>query len=368
MRILYFITKSSEGGAQTHITQLAKALLADGHSVGVMSAPGGWLEKEVVAAGGTFFPNPYFKNSYNPLLLFKNHRVIKDTLRTFKPDIVSCHSGFAGLTARLSIRNRIPTLFTAHGWSFSPGAPILQRILTLPIEWIAARWCATIICVSEYDHKLALRYGVGKKEQLVTVHNGVEIPIDMPAHCTALRNIIFIGRLVNQKRPLDVLKALTLLPKEVRDTLSVSFVGGGALQPSLEKFASEHALTNVTFMGNIHRSNVLEKLSKSDLFVLPTNYEGLPRSILEALAYGVPVLASGVAGIPELIQEGVGCVLTAGKEPEEIAAHIEVLSRDPKQLEEMGVRAYRRAKEHFSLEKLIKETSAIYESILGIRL
>lgn len=366
MKILFLITKSTEGGAQTHITQLARALIARGDTVAVMSAPGGWLEQEIIALGATFYSNQYFANSYNPLRFHSAMRRVRVVVDEYKPDIVSCHSGFAGFVGRAAIKNRVPTLFTAHGWSFSPGAALHQRVITWMVECYAARWCRKILCVSQYDCDLARRYHVAPASKLITVHNGVEIPSVPPVVKTSIRSLVFIGRLVRQKRPLDVLEAVALLPEAIRQTLTVTFVGGGPLEPSLKVYAVEHGIEkSVQFLGNIHRTKVLDILSTSDVLLLPTNHEGLPRSMLEALAHGVPVMASGVAGIPEIIQDEVGYILHRGHEPQEMAEYITRLWENPDLVAQLSVHAYHRAINHFSLEKMIAATCAVYDEVIN---
>ena len=271
MKILFLITKSTDGGAQTHISQLAKALIERGHAVAVMSAPGGWLEKEVTRLGGTFFPNAHFKNSYDIFPWPAAKRDIDAALEKFKPDIVSCHSGFAGLMGRLSVHGRVPTIFTAHGWSFSPGSPFLQQALTMVSEHFAAFFCAKIICVSDYDRDLAVRWHVVPKGKLVVVKNGAEIPDVRPEPRTQLRRIVCIGRLAAQKNPLELLKALTLLSPATLGDLEVTFVGDGPDLPMLERFTKEQGLSpHVRFAGSLKRPEVLSLLEHSDAMILPS--------------------------------------------------------------------------------------------------
>ena len=137
---LFFITISEQGGAQTHVAQLTRWLVEHGHEVAVMSTPGGWLELETRRLGGRFFQNDNLDNTANPLRLWRASRHFLEAVDAFKPDLVTCHSTMAGLLGRLSLRGRIPTVFTAHGWGFTQGAPFLRRILLPMLERLAGRF------------------------------------------------------------------------------------------------------------------------------------------------------------------------------------------------------------------------------------
>ena len=156
MKILYLITKSEPGGAQTHIYQLSKYFIEKGNQVAIMSYPGGWLEQEAEKLGIEFYPNKYFSNIPNPFKLFKAMEEIKKIVKDFKPDLIACHSTAAGFLGRLAIRNKIPTIFTAHGWAFTKGTPFLRKSIAILIEKVAGKFCSKIICVSYLDKSLTL--------------------------------------------------------------------------------------------------------------------------------------------------------------------------------------------------------------------
>ena len=100
MRVLLCITKSEQGGAQTHVAQLAQWLIREGHEVGIMSHPDGWLEDEAKRLGATFFLNNSFVHTLNPLTLWRAGSTVLRAFRDFEPDVVACHSTLAGLVTR----------------------------------------------------------------------------------------------------------------------------------------------------------------------------------------------------------------------------------------------------------------------------
>lgn len=370
MRIFYFITKSEAGGAQTHIFQLCRFLRAARHEVAVMSYPGGWLEGEVKKLGARFYPNPYLTNTPNPIADFLAAAEFKKALRDFQPDLVSCHSTKAGIIGRLTLRNRIPTIFTAHGWGFTPGVGTPQRLVVLLAERIAAPYAAKIICVSDYDRRLALRSRLAPPEKLVTIHNGVEIakedasPRSLAEKSPHEIRIIFVGRLATQKDPLLLLRAYRDLPEELRSRGRVEFVGDGPLRKRLEGAVRDFRLEDrVVLHGNLPREEVFRLLKGAHLFVLTSNYEGFPRSVLEAMSVGLPVIATDVGGVREIVTPDCG-ILVARGDVSAVKQALETLMRDSSRREAMGKNARARIENFFSLQKMCETTHSLYDAVL----
>ncbi len=367
MKILYIITKSEAGGAQTHIWQLGKYFIGRGYKIGVMSYPGGWLEKEVKKLGAKFYPNYFLSNSINPIRDFRAIKEIKKTVEDFKPDLISCHSTKAGFLGRLAIRNKIPTIFTAHGWAFTEGVPFLRRYLAILAEKIAGKFCSKIICVSDFDKKLALKYKIASPDKLTVIHNGVEISQDdtdiKQKDVEGIIKIVFVGRLAKPKDPLLLLRAFNDLPFELKNKTRIFIIGEGPKRKELEKFIKENKLEErVKLLGGIPREKVFEVLKKSDIFVLISNWEGFPRSILEAMSCNLPVIASDVGGVKEAVDESCGILVKRG-DKERIKNALEKLLKNPPLIREMGKRAKEKVKKEFSLDKMLKKTEKIYQRL-----
>ncbi|MCD6270320.1 glycosyltransferase family 4 protein, partial [bacterium] len=287
----------------------------------------------------------------------------------FKPDLVSCHSTAAGFLGRLAIRNKILTIFTAHGWAFTKGTPFLRRQLAIFAEKVAAKYCSKIICVSENDKQLALKYGIAKPDKLVVIHNGVEI-ISVNQlryqHRPALIKIVFVGRLAQQKDPLLLLRAFNDLSSELKDKAQIFIIGEGPKRKELEKFIKENKLDKkIKLLGGASREKVFEILKESDIFVLTSNWEGFPRSILEAMSCGLPVIASDVGGVREAVDESCG-VLVKREDKEGLKRALEKLIKNPSLIKEMGKRAEEKASKEFSLDKMFRETEEIYEKLFSL--
>lgn len=382
MKIFYIITKSERGGAQTHIAQLSKHFLEEKKEIGpssskrsqspaeiaVMSYPGGWLERHVKKMGGTFYPNPHLSNSINPFQDFKAVSKIKKAVEEFQPDLVSIHSTKAGFLGRLALKNKVPVVFTAHGWGFSEGVSIFRKYIIILVEKLASRFCSCIICVSEFDKQMALEHKIAPEDKLVTIYNGIEVeespsPGSSKQKSRSCIRIVFIGRFSKQKDPLLLLKAFRDLREDLKKNVEVSIIGEGPRKPFLERFIKDNQLKEVELMGSLSRERVKNILGKSDIFVLTSNWEGFPYSVLEAMSYGLAVVASDVGGVSEIVGNKVGILIKRG-DKNSLENNLEKLIEDSKLRNQLGEKAFNRVKEKFSLERMLKKTEKVYRSVL----
>ena len=270
LKILYLVTKSEAGGAQTHIYQLSKYFMEKENEVAIMSCPGGWLEEEVKKIGVKFYPNKYFSNIPDPIRIFKAMKEIRKVVNDFKQDLVSYHSTAAGFLGRLIIRDKIPTTFTAHGWAFTKETPFLRKYLAILIEKIAGKFCSKIICVSDFDKNLALKYKIVSPNKIKVIHNGVKIQYMEVKSSQEIRpreiRIVFVGRLAQPKDPLLLLKSFNSLSSELKDRVQICIIGEGPKRKELEKFIKENKLEGkIKLLGSIPREKVFEVLRKSDI-------------------------------------------------------------------------------------------------------
>ncbi len=334
------------------------------------------LESELKNGGVTFFPNEFLKNTYNPMVGLLSILKIKKTIKVFKPDIVSCHSSFAGVAGRLAIMNKVPTIFTAHGWGFTEGSPFLRRNLLIVLERFVARFCKKIICVSDYDLELGLKYRIASRGKITVIHNGVEdfslLLKDQNSNLEKMR-IVFVGRLEEPKQPELLLQAFSLLPEILKQKSEVSIIGDGTKRFLLKNIISKNNISSqVHLRGILPRGEVVKILSndfskdcsKNTIFVLLSKYEGFPRSILEAMSLGIAVVGSNVGGVSEAIGGGVGILVERG-DLNGIKQALESLLQDPPQIAKLGELSLKKIKDNFLLETMLEKTSLIYEKVIS---
>jgi len=368
--ILYVVTAGEFGGSVVHVLQLAEYMAKKGHQVAILAAPEPRLMENAERLGVQFFSNPYF---VRPVSFRKDLPALFNVVRVvhkLNPDLVSAHSTKAGYAARLAcFLFRKPVIFTAHGWAFTEGKNPLVRYLLALAERLAAKVTRKIICVSEHDKNLALRFRVAPEQKLIVIHNGMEPTLYINADGSKVRSelglkedeilITMVARFVPQKDHNTLLQALSLLPG---GEFKAALVGGGERETFFRKKAGELGLRDkVIFLGE--RRDVPQILAASDIFVLSSNWEGLPRSIIEAMMAGLPVVATRVGGVPELVEDGVTGFLVPPRDPDALAAALQKLLNDPELRRRMGEAGREKALKEFTLDRMLRETERVYNGI-----
>jgi glycosyltransferase involved in cell wall biosynthesis len=369
MKITYIITRSDWGGAQAHLFDLIEyAHNHTSHECQLIIGEEGTLAERVRAIGVPVFLVPTLVQPIHPL---KDILAVHDLIRLFKqinPDLVHLHSSKAGMVGRLAARFlRIPAIFTAHGWAFTDGVPSFRRTISLPLERWVARYSQRIICVSEYDRQLALQYQVGKAEQLVAIHNGIPdiklndlLRYERAGEENAAVKCIMVARFSAQKDYATLLHAAS----KVKAPLHLQLVGQGELIEPMQQLARERKLENVVhFLGP--RSNIPQLLAANDIFILTTNYEGFPISILEAMRAGLPVIASDVGGVREAVVDGVTGYLVPRGDVDAVRERLEKLASNPELRRKMGEAGRQRFLQCFTAQQMLARTFGLYEEVGG---
>ncbi len=367
MKILYLITKSEAGGAQTHVAELCRYFKSKGDEIVVMSASGGWLEKECNNIGAKFISNDYFSNSANPLLIYRAIKEIKNCAFQFKPDIIHCHSSTAAFLGRLAIRGKVKTIHTAHGWGFNEGVPWLQKWAVIFAEKLVSKYTHKIICVCKFVKELGVKYGISPEEKMEVVYNGVKVP-EMISDRAARQNnklkILFVGRLARPKLPGLLIDAFLSLPDDLKNKSEIIIVGDGPMLDKLKSKASFFGLDNNIFYGEKNSLELEEIYKKSDIFVLPTEWEGFPYVILEAMATGLPVIASGVGGIPEAVTEENGFVVK--NIANDLSYALKMLIANDQLRLDMGIRGREIVQQKFAKESMLLKVESIYKEVINL--
>lgn len=316
MKMLYIVTASTFSGPSRHVLWLAEHLIAQGHRVGIVCAPEPRMVNDAQCIGARLYVNPYFVQPVRPLTDLRALEVVFRSIRDFVPDLVSAHSTKAGLAARFACCiTGVPIIFTAHGWAFTEGRPAWSRVMVY-VEKLAAKVTRRIICVSEHDRQLALRFDVAPPEKVVTIRNGVRAQSSIVPPSPVLledcrgKVVTMVGRLAPQKDPMTLLRACQLLKKDFR----LVIVGNGELRGDIEHFARKNGLSGKVYLVG-EPEDIPEILAASDVFVLSSRWEGLSRAIIEAMMVGLPVVATNVGGTAELVENGITGFLVPPQNP-----------------------------------------------------
>lgn len=364
MRITYLITRAEHGGAQAHLADLLNGFKSN-FNLSLLVGEDGFLTDHARALGVQVRILPDLVQPIAPAKEVKAVRQAVAAVKELKPDLVHCHSSKAGLVGRIAASSLgLPAVFTAHGWSFAEGVSWKRKSFAVPSEWLAARWGQKIITVSEQDQNLALRYGIAKPDKLVTIHNGVPDTQHRasPGQGETVR-IAMVARFAPPKDHALLLRALANTPPSPFEVL---FIGDGPTSPEVEEEAASLGLQNkVKFLGT--RSDVPELLSKAHIFVLPSNWEGFPISILEAMRAGLPVVASDVGGVREAVVDGETGFLVPRADVGALRERLSALLRGPRLRARLGAAGRRRYEANFTFERMLEKTLGVYDGVLTAR-
>jgi len=272
------------------------------------------------------------------------------------------HTAKAGFVGRLAARGLgIPIVYTPHGWSFTPGVPRVAAAVYAALERLAAPLADRIVNVCDFERQIALARRIGRPDRQVVVHNGMPDvpPVFRSDPTTDPPRLVMVARFESPKDHDTLLRALTTcqdLPWELQ------LIGDGPLQRACRARVADLGLTHrVIFAGARH--DVAELLAQAQVFVLSTRWEGFPRSILEAMRAGLPVVASAVGGVHEAVADGLnGFVVPSGAD-EPLAARLRTLLGDPALRAGLGAEGRRRYETHFTFETMLARTLEVYAAL-----
>ena len=279
-----------------------------------------------------------------------------------RADVVHAHASKAGFLTRLAAAltgRRGATVFTPHSWSF--WADERRSRLWLTLERRAAHWCKAIVAVSDDERRAGIEERVGSESQYRVIRNGID-PASFAGERRAVPGrILLVGRLARQKRPDVAVRALARI-RERHPGAQLDLAAHGPLEDETRALVVELGLEqSVRFLGE--RSDVPELLAEAECLLLTSDYEGCPYTVLEAMAAGVPVVATRVGGVPELVADGETGVLVKAGDPVAAAAAVVRLLDAPERARLLGEAGRARAVGEFGLDRMVCETCSLYDSL-----
>ncbi len=294
------------------------------------------------------------------------YRQLKALIDTEGYTLIHCHTPVGGMLARLAARGArkrgTRVLYTAHGFHFYTGAPLLNWLVFYPAERWLSRYTDLLITINREDDARARRFHA-RETALV---NGVGVdaarfaaPVDKAAVRAGLglapqaQVIITVGEHIPRKNHLACIEAVARLPGA-----TLLFCGVGEQQAMLAARAQALGIANrVCFLG--FRRDVAALLAASDVFLFPSFQEGLPVSLMEAMAAGLPCVVSRVRGSSDLMAAGEGGALCAPADTAALAQGLATILADPKLAAAMGARN-RRAVAAYTLPEVQAQMAALY--------
>jgi glycosyltransferase involved in cell wall biosynthesis len=281
--------------------------------------------------------------------------------RTARPDIVHTHNSFpliyGALAARLAGVRRL--VHTRHGQRF--GATARETVLF----GLAARLVTRIICVSQDSRQLSAAEGL-PEPRLQTIWNGIDAGRFSYAGPQRDAPVVTVCRLSPEKDVEGLLRAVALVAS-TDPSFRLRIAGDGPLGPALRGLARELGVeTRVEFLGDV--KDVAGLLQDASLFVLPSLTEGISLTLLEAMARGLPVVATDVGGNREVVVHGQTGLLVPSGQPARLADAIVTCRRDPDRAVGLGRAGRNRVLAHFQAHRMVRDYENLYrEMTAGLR-
>lgn len=367
MRIVYVIDSLKVGGAEMLLLDMLRTYGDQGHRLAVAYFTPGPLEREVTALGV-----PAFRVSRNGLADPTALPRLLGFIRRERPDVVHTHLRKSDLVGQLAaalagVPVRVSSIHNTDPWRRKAALSRINRLLNSP--------CQRVIAVSQEVHDYLLATHAYPPEKLVTIDNGIDLarfdpqrqpPADLAAAWgldPTAPTIGVIGRLEPQKGHSVLLEAAVRVTRELGEARFL-VIGDGPLRTQLEARRSGLGLDGRVIFTGVLR-DIPATLAALDLVAFSSLWEGLPVTMLEAMAMARPVVATAVGGIPGVLCDGENGVLVRAGDPEALAHGLLRVLRDPQLARRLGQQAREVVLQHYSAQTMHRRILDLYQGLAG---
>lgn len=374
-KVCYVITKGVWGGAQKYLFALATSLPQDKYEVFAIVGVGGILKNKLEEKGVKVFEVNALKRDISLFSELKSFAEIYSLVKKIRPDILHFNSpkasGIGSVVARLLLLPK--TVQTVHGWSFNENRNIFSKAIIYFFSWITVLFTDKTIVISKSEKAQALRMPFVSEDKIVLIKNGINkinyidknVVREALLHRVAMtisdfpKDTLWLGtisELTKNKGLKYVISALS----EIKVPFVFFIIGEGEERDNLENQIFANGLQDKVFLlGFIDIANLY--LKAFDVFTLTSVKEGLPYCIMEAGGAGVPVIASNIGGIPDIIDNNKSGILVKKGNVAEIKKAIETLAGNPEKRVEFGNKLKQKIEKEFDIEQMIKKTQSLYK-------
>lgn len=384
LKILYVITKSNWGGAQRYVYDLATSLPKESYDASVVCGGTGPLVEKLSHAGIKVHAIEKLGRDVkikDDILVFKE---LIRLFRTEKPDVVHLNSskigGMGALAARITKVPRI--VFTAHGWAFNESRSFISRAVIKILYWITIMLSNVTVTVSEAT-KLSVMNWPLVSDRVTVIRNGIRpeagysrtnaraIFAKMHPNIKSMMakkvSTVWIGTIAELHHvkgydlAIRAMHELIQSPrvKNLNKRIIYTIIGDGEERVKLEKLAVDLGVQdNVCFMGHVDKAS--EYLKAFDFFLLPSRSEALGYVLIEAGIAGLPVVATSVGGIPEIVSDMKSGILVQPEKSRDIYHALEFLITHPGVARENAKALHAGVIADFSLEEMLDRTARLY--------
>ncbi len=315
------------------------------------------------------------RNPLYPRNLLLAPRIIQQAIQEEQYDIVHVHTPVAAFVTRFALRNwqkqtRPKVIYTAHGFHFYQGGKAFKNAVFLGLEKLAGAWTDYLVVINREDEEAAKRYGLISSKR-VRYMPGIGVDLQYYSSNTIFKSevelvrqelglapttplLLSVAELIPRKRHKDILRAFACLQ---RPEVCLAFAGDGLLMPKLQQLASELGIQNqVRFLG--FRRDIPTLIRASMCTMLVSEQEGLPRSVMESMSLGIPVIGTDIRGIRDLLAPDCGLLVKLG-DIEGLANALAYLLDNHQKAQIMAERGLKRIAD-YDVRQIIKQHESLY--------
>ena len=378
-RILFVATQSEAGGAQQFLLHLLSRLPKDRYDIHAAAGRegGSFLYSSLNTLSIPCYRVDSLRRDISPFQDISAVLELRKLIKKIEPEtlfLLSSKAGFIGaLAAKLIGRKMSPkVIYRIGGWTFNDPWPRWKKNLWISLERLSAKWKDVIIVNNLRGLEQARALKIKPRQTLTLIYNGIDpYRLELLPKDDAVREILraagidmskstpkIIGTIANFY-PAKGLEYLIRSARLIKDANVIfCIIGEGRERPRLESLIRESGLEDKVFLIG-RRDRAARFLSAFDIYVLPSVKEGFPWSVLEAMSAKLPIVATGVGAIPEMIDDAINGYIVPPKNPGQIADKINLFLSNDSLAREMGIRAHQKALFSFTLDKMVDRIESL---------
>ena len=369
MKIVHVV--ECAGGVERYLEMLVPRLANEGieqvlvcsHSVNIEKLRGS--VKNVIVTD--------MRQTFNPTEVVRIIKQVRTAIKQVRPDIVYCHSSFAGVFGRLAaIGLGCKVVYNPHGWAFNMRNTSSMKLRVFrTLEQLLAHFTDKIVCISEAEFESAIDNHISSEDKLELIPNGIDIEAVRSSMGVSRSElgiaedafvVGMIGRLSAQKAPDVFIRAAEIIHKEIPNSAFI-IVGDGEQREEIEDFAQQHGLHLVVTGWTDKPYSYLKDF---DVAMLLSLWEGFGLAIVEYMAAEKNVVAARADAIPSLIEDGKDGFLVDIDHPEQAADKVLWLRNHPNEAEKMRQKALRKAKSTYDINRVVKQHINMFNELIAM--
>jgi len=373
IKLLHVITHLPIGGAQDNTLYTVELLNKDKYDISLSCNLNGELVSRAKKVKHLkLYDVPNLRREVSIINDIRAFLYLYKLIKKENFTIIHTHSSKAGFLGRIAaMLNKTPiVIHTIHGFAFHDYMNSFKKNIFIYLEKLSAKWTHGLVTVSNLNKKKVVDLGIAPIEKLKNIYSGIDLTLFINEKNDQFRKELnldsnhlllgSVGRLSNQKDPITMIEAFCIVIKRF-PSAHLTLVGDGELRDEILIKINQLQLNGrVHLTGN--KNDPWKIYHSLDLFIMSSIYEGLGRSITEALSCGVPVVCTSVEGVPEIVRDNETGILVPPKDPDALATGIMKSLNDMDNAKRMAEEGRKFVNENFDVNKMVDDIDSLYDT------